>query len=133
MIGSRAFRVASKEIRIDLVSVSVTGLGFKEAELTTTRLIYQRAQDIGLTLCPSEVGPQLCWQYKDQSKKKAGWRYIAMKPIILDDSPLIFGVGHTYGKHYLHHFDGPPDLLWDNYNTFVFQSCDESPERAVHQ
>ena len=64
ILGKPAFTAAAKETEVELVRVSVAERGFKNG--ATRKDIYQRAQELGLELCPNEVGPQLRLQYKDQ-------------------------------------------------------------------
>jgi len=58
------FKVVGEHRRADLVEVSVRDLGFNG----TTRYdkIVERAKELGLEVCPAEVGPQLRLQYTDQ-------------------------------------------------------------------
>ena len=55
LLGQRAFKAAAKETEADLVVVSVAELGFPNG--ATRQDIYRRAQELGLMLCPPEVGP----------------------------------------------------------------------------
>src|SRR5581483_3717379 len=48
------FTPATEEKKLDLVAVSVAELGF--ANGATLRDIYARAKELGLELCPAEVG-----------------------------------------------------------------------------
>ena len=64
IIGKSAFSVSPEEVDAELVVVSVAELGFKNG--ATCADIYKRAEELGLALCPNEVGPQLRLQYKDQ-------------------------------------------------------------------
>jgi hypothetical protein len=73
-----AFTGAKGVTEVELVVCSVADLGFKDQ--ATRRSIYARARDLGLHLCPPEVGPQLRLQYADQSNEES--LLIAMDPII---------------------------------------------------
>jgi hypothetical protein len=65
VMSNPAFVLSLREKQVDLVVVSVADLGFKKgAEM---KVIYGRAEEMGLALCPSEVGPQLRLQYKNQT------------------------------------------------------------------
>jgi len=67
--------LTSKETKdLKLVRLTVAELGFPNG--ATTNEIYQRAHELGLDLCPAEVGPQL----RLQSEIK-DWTLIAMKQI----------------------------------------------------
>jgi len=55
MLAGRAFPLAHAPRKIDLVVVSVAELGFpREASRAA---IFARAEELGLQLCPPEVGP----------------------------------------------------------------------------
>jgi hypothetical protein len=77
ILGQPAFTVATQETELDLVVISVADLGFKKA--TTRKKIYARAEELGLNLCPVEVGPRLRLQYADQPNGEC--LIIAMEPI----------------------------------------------------
>lgn len=110
ILGKPPFEAATEETGVDLVVKSVAELGFKDG--ATRRQIYNRAKELGLNLCPAEVGPQLRLQYKDQSVGE--WILIAMEPI-LDSAgdPRVFIVECVdsglwlYGSRY-----GGPDYFW---------------------
>jgi hypothetical protein len=90
ILGKPEFSVAAtKEIEVDLVNISVSELGFPNG--ATREKIYKRAQELGLQLCPPEVGPQLRLQYKDQPMNE--WLLIGMKPVTGSDGNLkVFNV-----------------------------------------
>ncbi|MCX6766432.1 MAG: hypothetical protein NT170_01450 [Candidatus Moranbacteria bacterium] len=83
----------SKESRkYDLVRFTVEQLGFSNG--ATTDEIYQRAEKLGLELCPAEVGPQLRLQYPGKE-----WMLIAMKQITdRDGDPDVFYLGWDGGR-----------------------------------
>lgn len=68
MIGNKIF---------ELAVVSLADLGFRKSQHIFR--IYERARKCGLGLCPSEIGPQLRLQYKDQPR--SSMLLIGMKPI----------------------------------------------------
>lgn len=76
MLNNPDFRVADNENEIDLVVVTVAELGFSAS--TDVKEICIRAKELGLLLCPAEVGPQLQLQYADQTER---FLQIAMEPI----------------------------------------------------
>jgi hypothetical protein len=77
LLGKSVFSVATQEIEIDLVVVTVKELGFKNGAMLKD--IYDAAKKRGFQLCPNEVGPHLRLQYKDQTKNE--WLIIGMEPI----------------------------------------------------
>ena len=111
------FQVAQSETEVELVVTSVSELGFKDD--ARMKDIYNRAQELGLHLCPSEVGPQLRLKYGDQPKGE--WFVIAMKPIADSNGGLcLFDIGSDGGERSLNAVDGNPDSIWYGHNRFVF-------------
>ena len=78
VLARPAFTVSHTRQDIDLVSVSVRELGFRES---TARLadIYAQAQKLGFELPAAEIGPQLRLQYFDQPIGE--FLHIGMEPI----------------------------------------------------
>lgn len=112
-----AFTVGKTETEVDLVVVSVAELDFKDG--ATQKDIYKRALELGLYVCPPEVGPQLRLQYKDQPMGE--WLFIGMEPI--PDSfgrPIIFNVGHDNYGFWLHGLNSYPDFFWGGSFRWVF-------------
>jgi hypothetical protein len=89
LLAKSAFSASSEEIEVELVKVSVAELGFKNG--ANRKDIYNRALELGLKLCPNEVGPALRLQYTDQPMEE--WLLVAMKPIT--DSDGCLGVFET--------------------------------------
>ena len=69
--------------------------------------IYDRAQALGLQICPAEVGPALRLAYPDQPKGE--WVLVGMEPIAGAGGGLrVFGVGRGGGGLWLDAgWDGP--------------------------
>ena len=118
ILGQPAFTVADKETEVELVIASGTDLGFKGS--ATRADIYKRAQELGLDLCPNEVGPQLRLQYTDQPNGE--WLLIAMEPITGSDGDLVvFRVSRDDdGEQWLLGRYGRPDIVWLAGNRWVF-------------
>jgi hypothetical protein len=64
ILSENTFKVSETEQKVELIDVSVRELGFKE--ITCYEDICKRASELGLDLCPAEVGPQLRLQWRDQ-------------------------------------------------------------------
>ncbi len=100
----------------ELVQFTVAQLGFPQG--ATTEEIYERAKQLGLELCPAEVGPHLRLQYSGTD-----WKAIAMKQISdRDGDPRVFyldagGAGLNLLGAYAH-----PDDGWDSGSGFIFLS-----------
>lgn len=117
ILGKPAFKVATEETEVDLVVVSVAGLGF--ASGATREDIYNRAQKLGLKLCPPEVGPQLRLQYHDQLESE--WLFVAMEPIADSDGySSVFRVERRGDGLWLDSYDGRSESFWHDRNRWVF-------------
>ena len=118
ILGKPDFSVAAtKEIEVDLVVVSVAELGFPDG--ATRKQIYAKAQELGLELCPPEVGPQLRLQYKDQPNGE--WLLIGMEPISVSDGNLdVFGVERLGVARWLLGFYDRTDDVWPGGYRWVF-------------
>lgn len=96
MIDGCGFKVSSEEMEVDLVNVSIKELGFEGyAEVEHA---YQRADDLGLGICPFDVGLQLALQHNDQLE---GLDFmIGMEPLHTDSKygPYIFNLHHVSRK-----------------------------------
>ena len=79
MLDTSAFTADRAPTQIDLVVLSAAEMGF-EGESVSRATIYRRAAQLGLALCPSEVGPQLRLQYPEQPAGE--FLHIAMRPIV---------------------------------------------------
>lgn len=97
MLNSGAFPLAHAPREIDLVVVSVAQLGFpREASRAA---IFARVKDLGLQLCPPEVGPLLRLQYPEQPPGE--FLRVAMEPVRLANGELqdfIVGNGGGAGQ-----------------------------------
>ncbi len=106
---------SQEETDLDLVVLTVADLGFKDGACYAD--ICAKASELGLELCPAEVGPALRLQYGDQPK---GERLrIAMEAIADRDGDLnIFAVEHD-GDVLLHGAYGRPDHVSRAGDRFV--------------
>lgn len=117
ILGKPEFTAATEPSEVNLVRMSVKDLGFKGNARFAE--ICARGKELGLELCPSEVGPQLRLQYLDQPKNE--WLIIAMEAI-RDSQGLLdaFGVGHVDEGRWLNACYGHPDSTWNPDYQFVF-------------
>lgn len=117
ILGKPAFTASETETDVHLVVVSVKEFGFKDG--ATRADIYKRAQELGLELCPAEVGPQLRLQYKDQPSGE--WLLIGMEPITGSVGYLyVFDLERDDGELWLSGSNGDPDLFWNGNYRWVF-------------
>jgi hypothetical protein len=128
-ILSSQFKIAEKEAMVNLVAISVLDLGFDKVDSSrgikggTGRQIYARAKELGLQLCPAEVGPQLRLQYPEQSGRE--WLVVAMNAIIDPfNLPWLFRVEHDIEQgqniRSLCTFCGRLESFWPEDFRFVF-------------
>ncbi|MEK7638028.1 MAG: hypothetical protein AAB375_01200 [Patescibacteria group bacterium] len=109
--------MSPKKTKLDLVIVSGTDLGFTQAARRDT--IYARALELGLRLCPAEVGPQLRLQYPDQPPGE--WLLIAMEPLADSGGYLkVFSVEHVGSGRWLYSYYGEPGHAWYPAGRWVF-------------
>jgi hypothetical protein len=107
--------------QLDLVRVTPADLGFKE--MPSLKAVIARAQELGLNLCPAEVGPRLRLAYKDQSKDD--WINVGMVPIIDSDGrPIIFSIIEEDGL-YLHSNYNSEVQVYNINRLFVFIKGDK--------
>lgn len=117
IIGKPEFVVAAGEMEVDLVKVTVAELGFKDGARRDQ--ICARSKELGLELCPAEVGPQLRLQYKDQPNGE--WILIGMEPIRHSGGGLyVFGVEHDDDGLWLHGYFAYPAFVWNAGDQWVF-------------
>ena len=117
ILGKPAFTVATEETEVDLVKVTVSKLGFKQGARRDR--IYERAKELGLELCPAEVGSQLRLQDKDQPNNEK--LLIGMELVIVSDgNPRGFGVERLDLELWLSAYYGSPDYVWDADVQWVF-------------
>lgn len=114
LVNKTEFSLKAKEY--ELVQFTVEQLGFSDG--ATTDQIYAKADEMGLDLCPAEVGPHLRLQYSGTD-----WKLIAMEQIIgRDGSPVVFDLGAVGERLELDGGIAKPGYRWRAYFSFVFLS-----------
>lgn len=117
MLSKSEFAVAGKFTEVDLVVVSGRDLGF-EANMRYAQ-ICARAKELGLELCPAEVGPQLRLQHLDQPNGEQV--VIAMEAICDSYGYLnVFCLEHDDSGRWLVAYYGNPGSIWYPDSEFVF-------------
>lgn len=98
----------------ELVQFTAEQLGFPNG--ATTDEIYAKAKELGLDLCPAEVGPHLRLKYEGKD-----WKLIAMKQITYRvGSPGVFSLSWGGGQLILHANYAKPDDGWGPNDEFIF-------------
>jgi len=122
MLERPDFKVVGKHENIELVEMSVATLGFKKGARYDK--ICKRAIELGLQLCPAEVGPQLRLQYQNQPKSET--LHIAMRAIRVPY--LGANILTVYGGLWLGLDDGTLAAKWGPGARIVFLRPREFPE-----
>ena len=78
ILGRPAFAYTNTKTDVDLAVLSAAELGVESDESSLSD-VYERARQVGLELCPAEVGPQLRLDYHNQPLGEA--LDIAMEPV----------------------------------------------------
>ena len=118
MLNSKDFKTSKKSEQANLVRLKVRDL-FGNQNATTDE-IYKKAAEVGLELCPAEVGPNLRLHYKNQPLNE--WFAVAMKQISgPGGSPNLFSLARSSGGVWLDSRWAGPSRTWNPDNEFVFR------------
>jgi len=118
IMGSHDFTASKNREEAKLVRLTVADLGFKTS--ATLDKIYERAQALGLELCPPDVGPNYRLKGKDQPLGEDV--RIGMKPItVLGCRPSVFHLIRDNGGLWLVDDWEYPDREWVSDIVFVFR------------
>jgi hypothetical protein len=102
----------------ELIRLTVFDLGFPGG--ATTNDIYAKAEELGLELCPAEVGPALRKQDRDQPMNE--FLIVGMEPIAdSDGGPRVFRLCRVGDGLWLDDGWAGPDLGWNPGYLFVFR------------
>ncbi|HSX42367.1 MAG TPA: hypothetical protein VLE93_03385 [Candidatus Saccharimonadales bacterium] len=111
--------------QITLIRLKVGDLGLTGQP--TTDEIYARAAELGLELCPAEVGPHQ--RLKDTEQPLGDWYRVAMKQIAdRFGSPDVFRLERNDHGLWLSDSIAEPDRRWDLDDQFVFGLRNVSPD-----
>ena len=109
MMNDRAFTTLPEPESIDLVRLHVRDLGFSDEP--TIDELYQRATELGLELCPAEVGPHYRLNHPDQPP--TDWVLVGMQPITgADGRPRVFYVVHDGFGRWFRSDWARPNFKW---------------------
>ncbi len=117
MLKSSDFTTERKQKGIGTVRLRVQDLGFDS--YATTDQLYAKAKELGLELCPAEVGPDLRLKYQDQPNGE--WLYIGMQQIADSDGhPNVFELIRHGEELWLYDSLAGPGNEWGPGVGFVF-------------
>jgi len=118
ILGNSAFVLSRTKKDVTLTIATVADLGFGD-EGASLSAIYIRARQLGVELCPAELGPLLRLRYLSQPVGE--WLHIGMTPIPTGaDSLLDFTVANGGTGPMLLGGNAKPDLLMPSQIKFVF-------------
>lgn len=110
LLKSRDFTTLPNSQNLSLVKLKVSDLGFNN--YATTDQLFAKARELGLDLCPAEVGPNL--RLKDKDQPMDDWYYVGMKPIAdSDGNPHVFELGRDTSGLWLRERWAEPGDTWD--------------------
>ena len=117
ILGRPAFPYIRGKMDLELTVVSAAELGVKSE--TALADFYNRARQLGLVLCPAEVGPQLRLDYRDQPLGES--LIIAMEPVnTFSGEPTILSLVNWGTGLALLGGNGGSDFMVHGYLRFVF-------------
>jgi len=118
MMDNPDFIAGTNREEAKLVRLTVADLGFKTS--ATTNQIYERAQALGLELCPPDTGPNYRLKYKNQPLNELV--RIGMKQITdSDGDPDVFRLGCGGDGLWLHDDWAKPGSTWRPDDEFAFR------------
>jgi hypothetical protein len=112
------FTTLPEHLELSIVKLKVEDLGFRDG--ATTEELYKRAEELGLALCPAELGPHL--RLKDLRQPSGDLYFIAMKQIADSRGRAdVFALGQLFNDLWL---STPPWVRpvqkWPPESGFVF-------------
>ena len=126
IIARPAFILAPTKTDLDLVAVSAAEIGLT-GEFAALGDIYTRAEKLGLSLAPAEVGPELRLQYLNQPIGE--FLQVGMKPITTwNGDPGILVVANGGAGLILIGQDASAETLFSTSAVFLFVRPSETSE-----
>jgi hypothetical protein len=117
ILGRPGFTFSRSQIDVSLVVLTLADLGFEKA--APLAQIYRRAAQLGLELCPAEVGPLLRLQYVNQPLGE--FLRVAMRPIATyGGEPVDLTLANAGTGLLLIGGESKPDLMLQAGARFVF-------------
>lgn len=127
LLFDEKFLISETEYSMDTVELTVYSLGFHEGANTAD--LFKQAGELGLDLCPVELGPFLRLAYTDQTEQvsnvrnqaPSGAATIASEPLTKnDDFPKGFYLRRIDGELWLRGYTADDLHVWNPEDVFVF-------------
>jgi len=118
MLKNREFVPGKNREEATFIRLTYADLGFKG--VVTIDQIYERAQNLGLELCPADAGPNYRLKYRNQPLHE--WFFMGMKPIAVSGGrPGVFLLGRGGVGLWLGGGWARPGGGWSPDDGFVFR------------
>ncbi|MEH6938466.1 helicase [Bacillus sp. JJ664] len=130
LLANEKFTTSETKYLLETVELTVSDLGFLEG--ATTAQIFNRASELGLSLCPHELGPYLRLEYLDQPEgylgnpdqrhqAPSGSITIASEALTKDDDfPKGFYLRQINGELWLRGYRADHLHCWNSGDHFIF-------------
>ena len=129
LLSNDKFTTSKTKYNLKTVELTIRNLGFPEG--ATMPQIFKRAEELGLDLCPLEVGPHLRLKYLDQpegstgnhSRRQAPSGSITIASEIIsedDDFPKGFYLRKINGVLWLRGYIADDLHVWNTEDHFIF-------------
>ncbi len=130
LFASERFTTSPTRRSVITVELTISDLGFPRG--ATIAEIHEKAERLGLCLCPLELGPHLRLQYPDQPegylgepvrRHQAPYGAITIASEVLtedDDFPKGFYLRRIKGVLWLRGYRSRPQHIWEHDDHFVF-------------
>ncbi|MCS1352459.1 helicase [Mechercharimyces sp. CAU 1602] len=130
LLTDEKFTTSDTKYNLQTVELTVGSLGFSDG--ATTAQIFRKARELGLSLCPLELGPYLRLEYLDQpegdagnsvERKQAPSGSITIASEILsedDDFPKGFYLRRTNGELWLRGYCADHLHVWNPDDHMIF-------------
>lgn len=105
---------------LDITRLKLRDLGV-EGHIRTSQL-YKVVKELGLDLCPAEIGPQYRLQYTDQDPEEGG-AFIGMEPVLNSrgEQNVFLLTRYHEDSVGLDGAGGEPSYKWSSEREFVFR------------
>lgn len=127
LLLDESFLISETAYSLDVIEVAVHALDLQKGAVSAD--LFKRAEELGLSLCPVELGPFLRLAYTDQTEQistvkneaPTGAVTIASTPLYnIDDFPKGFYLRRIEGEIWLRGYTADALHVWNPQDVFVF-------------